>query len=141
MITGCPVIGSMLFLGMAVKVFPDEMSTGLVDSVKQRGPLVWVHRIQSLEWLNRTGQQRRRVWLFLTPGLSWDAELPALSPPVSQAFGLSLEPYPRLSSAATSRQRIMQPFCLHNCTSQFPYDKSLPIHLYPIDSVFPENHD
>lgn len=103
MITGCPDTGSMLFLGMAVKVFPDETSTGLVDSMKQRGPLVWAHCIQSLEWLNRTGQQRRRVWLFLTPGVSGDADLPAPSPLVSQAFGLSLEPYPWLSWAASFR--------------------------------------
>ena len=49
-ITGCPDIGSMLFLGMAVKVFPDEISIELVDSVKQRAllslgashPIPWV---------------------------------------------------------------------------------------------------
>ena len=67
-IAGCPDTGSMLFLGMAVKVFPDEISVALVDSGKQRALLSLgaPHPVPRVTEQNRTAEEEEfgSSWLL-----------------------------------------------------------------------------
>lgn len=90
---GAPIFGLTLYLGMSVRVFPDDISIG-INRLRKHMSLCNVGGHHSIHWGCEQQQQKRGqkgefsllAWL-----LSWNTGLFLTGDPGSQAFWLRLE--------------------------------------------------
>ena len=150
------IAGKTLFLGVSVRVFPDENSIW-IGVLSEDGPRQseWASSNPLRAWIEQKDRRRKNLlsawaetYVFSCPGTSallvsglrTRTRTYTVGSPGSQAWSLNW--YCQLSWVSMYRQQILGLLSFYNCMNQFfIINLFLCIHIYPTASVSLENLD